>query len=809
MEVSFNWLREYLQLNISPKQLADKISRMGVEVTNIHSLRGNLSKLIVGYIVSIKHHPKNKHLFICYVDVGLKKLVQIVCGASNVAENQYVIVALPGSIIFENKEIKLEKIDGEISEGMICSLKDLGFNSKIIPNYFMNGIFIFPNKVEIGKEIFSYLDMDDQILSLEVTPNRADILGMHGVAWEVGAICNKKPEFGHVKFNKEKIINKKTGDFVKVNILNKDIANSYQVRIVTDVTVKQSPLWMQKRLWNSGIQPINNIIDSANYIMLTYGLPIGVYDYDKIKNHKLNIRYAKNKIDYIKINGIKHGLNSNDIIISDDDNVIALAGIANDDAFLVDNKTKTIVLETASFNPLNIRKTAQRCNIHTESSYRYERGVNVMDVDESLNAVCATIAYLGNGRISDDILSVSKINPLPTVLDISLDRINKVLGLKLSEIEVRDIFKRLGFHVENNDGLFLVSIPPRRWDISIEADLIEEIGRLYGYDKLPSTLPHTIMTPGFLNPYQKFIKNIRNIMESSGLDQSISYSLTNENKASQFVQKKTYPTKVNLPMTKDHCYLRENLISGLLNNIAYNISHKQLNLGLYEEGKVFLKDSELQIRPNEIEYLAGAITGLAHARNWNINKRNVDFYDLKGVLDFLFSNCNFQGNVYYYPTSKYNDMHPGRTADIYVNNIFVGFIGQVHPFIAESYHINSDVYVFQLNIDKLFSLPKNNIIYHEISKFPKIERDISILVNKDINNYDVEEIIKNNGGKFLQKIQLFDVYQNKDISNINKKSLAYKLTFLNHNHTLTEQEINDAMHSICKYLKLELNADIR
>lgn len=806
MEVSYHWLQEYLQLDVDPKKLADKISRTGIEVDSTHEADEGLKKLVVGHILDVKQHPNADHLHICQVDVGNGEVTQIICGAPNVAKDQYVIVALPGARIANNVKIKKGKMRGEASNGMICGLQEIGFSDAVVPKEFADGIYVFNEPVQVGSSVFPYLGMDDPILTLEITPNRADALGMHGMAWEVGAIYNQKPQFEIVKVNENTDVN--VNDLLHAHVADAKLAPSYQLRVIQNVKVQPSPMWLQIRLWNAGIRPINNIVDATNYMMLTYGQPLHAYDYDKIANHELNVRHAQKGEVLITLDDKEQQLQSDDIVIADSEKPIALAGVMGGLNTEVSDTTTNIVLESASFDATSVRKTAQRHNCRTAASSRFEKGTNLADINTALDATAELITKLSNGsKVATGTISATSVTPLPVIIDISLDRINHVLGTQLSGDEVQNIFERLGFEVTNSDNLFSVSVPPRRWDIAIEADLIEEVVRLYGYDKLPATLPVMQMTVGALNQQQQLLRNTRHFLESAGLDQAISYALTTEEKATQFMQATSYLTKVAWPMTNEHVYLRENLISGLLNDIAYNVARKQDNVALYEQGRVFLKDNENEKRPTEVEYVAGAMTGLMVNNGWNTTKRPVDFYDIKGVTDFLLSNYHLQDEITYHATKDRLQMHPGRTADIYVGNTLVGFVGQVHPIIAKAYAIPT-TYVFQMDMDKILALPKQNVKSQPTPKFPTVDRDIALLVNADLTNEQVKDVIVKNGGAYLNKVTLFDVYTGENIAK-NKKSLAYTLVFLNREQTLTEDQVNSAMAKIIKHLQSDLDAQVR
>ncbi|MFD1672767.1 phenylalanine--tRNA ligase subunit beta [Agrilactobacillus yilanensis] len=805
MKISYQWLQDYIKLTEDPDVLADKVSRTGIEVAGVDYPSRGLKKIVVGHINQVEPHPDSDHLHICQVDVGEAEAYQIVCGAPNVAAGQDVIVALPNSRIADNVKIKKSKMRGVVSQGMICALQEIGFSDSVVPKDYANGIYVFTEPVTVGEPVFKYLGMDDAILDFDITPNRADTLGMHGTAWEVGAMYNEKPQF-----KKPVVTESQTParDLLKVTVENKAKVPAYYLRVVENIKIKPSPMWLQIRLWHAGVRPINNVVDITNYIMLTYGQPLHAFDYDKLGPKQIVVRNAKADEPLTTLDGVERTLTTEDLVITDGVAPLGFAGVMGGLDSEITDTTKTVVLESALFNGTSIRKTAQRHNLRTDASTRFEKGIDNASIQEALEAAASLLTELADAQVAKGILVGNDYVAEDTVVAIKVSRINHVLGTTLSTDTITDIFERLGFGVKlETDDQLMVSVPPRRWDISIQADLIEEVARMYGYDNLPSTLPVVAMNPGKFNPQQQFIRRAKQMMQASGLSEVISYGLTTETKATQFLMTQNdVLTKLDWPMTVDHAYLRLNLISGLLNDVAYNIARNQTDLAIYEQGRAFTK-TEAAIRPDEREYLAGAVTGLVKQANWLQTKQAADFYYLKGIVDQFLTAHNYTGAVTYVPNEKRPEMHPGRTADIYVGTQFVGFIGQVHPAIAKAYDIN-ETYVFQLDLTTLLTLTSERLISQSAPKYPAVTRDIALLLEKDVSNEQVVTIIQRRGGQYLQNIQLFDVYQGKNIK-LGHKSLAYSLTFQNSEATLTEDAINEQMAKIVDHLKAEVHAEIR
>ncbi|UQS82556.1 phenylalanine--tRNA ligase subunit beta [Bombilactobacillus folatiphilus] len=806
MKISTKWLAQYVQLPESPEKLADRETVTGIEVDEIIKPDAGLKKLVTGKIVSLKAHPDSDHLNVCQVDVNQDELLQIVCGAPNVAQGQTVIVALPGARIADNQKIKKGKFRGVESNGMLCALQEIGFDDAVVPNEFKNGIYVFSETEEIplGQPVYPYLGMDDTILDFDLTPNRADALGMRGAAWEVAAMYDEKPEFEHSLVQEGST---SAADKLSVEVPDVNLAPTYRTRVINNVQIKPSPLWLQVRLWNNGIKPINNIVDITNYIMLDFGQPLHAYDYDKLGSKKLTVRLAAKGEQFTALNEKVYDLDDQDIVISNDEQAVGLAGVMGGLATSVTDQTKNIILEAGVFNPTKIRKTAQRHNLRTDASARFEKGVDLSAVAEALDTAAQLVTQLADGDVLAEQLVGSQSALTPTVVKITVDQINHALGTEISEAEVIAIFERLGFHVEQQNNELVVTVPLRRWDIFIESDLIEEVARIYGFDKIPSTLPVGTQTIGGYTPRQKFLRQSRRALRSLGYDEVISYSLTTEEKAAAFSSPDVVVTKVDWPMTQDHEYLRTNLVSGLLDDLAYNAARKQTDVAIFEQGRVFVKSDKSVVRPAEVEMIAGAISGNVVTSTWNQTAQTVDFYNVKGDVEQLIASFNKKATILFQATGSIKKLHPGQTAIILMNEQPVGFVGTVHPQVLQKLRLAPTV-VFQLDLEKIMALPDQSQIYVETSKYPAIQRDIALILPDVVTNESVELAIQKVAGPYLTDIQLFDVYAGKGITS-QHKSLAYRLTFQNSEATLTDVEVNHYFDAVKQTLQDLFNAQIR
>lgn len=806
MKVSKNWLNEYLTLDIEPKVIAEKIARTAVEIDSVKRPSEGLKKIVVGYVDSLVPHPDSDHLSVCQVDVGEEELIQIVCGAPNIAAGQKVIVALPNSRIADNVKIKRGKMRGQASEGMICALQEIGFSESVVPKEFVEGIYVMPEDAVPGEPVFDYLGMNDDIIDVDVTPNRADMLSMRGVAHELSADYDVPATFKHPDLKETS--DEKIEDYISLALPDKTLAPTYSMRVIKDLTVKASPMWLQIRLWNAGVRPINNVVDVTNYILMDYGQPLHAFDYNKLGSKDILVRTANAGEKITTLDTEERELKDSDIVITNGEKAIAIAGTMGGESTQITNETVTVALESAVFNNSMVRKTARSQGIHSEASMRFERGINVATVQESLDAAAELIAELGDGTVVTGTASASRLEAESTFVDTTTTHLNNVMGTELSEMQITKLFQQLGFTVTNRGSVLNVEVPARRWDISIEADLVEEIARIYGYDNIPSTLPTGEMTPGKYTYKQKLVRQARHILESAGLSEAISYGLTTEEKAGKFIfeEKDVYTTNLMFPMSSERTTVRMNLISGLLDDLSYNEARKSDNIAFYEQGRVFFR-SEDEDRPVEIEHIAGAMTGLFKLANWQSEKQPVDFFMIKGVVEQLLTQLQLADDVTYVASESHEDMHPGRTADVYLKDELIGFVGQVHPNAAKEFNLK-ETYVFELDLQKLVDAKKEERLFAPISKFPAVTRDVALMVANESANSDIETLIKNQGGKHLIDIHLFDLYQGSHIES-GMKSLAYTLTYQDTAKTLVEEDVTKDFNRVIEALKETFKADIR
>lgn len=801
MLVSYKWLKELVDVDVTTAELAEKMSTTGIEVEGVETPAEGLSNLVVGHVLSCEDVPET-HLHLCMVDTGDDEPRQIVCGAPNVRAGIKVIVAIPGARIADNYKIKKGKIRGMESLGMICSLQELGLPDSIIPKEFSDGIQILPEDAVPGQSIFPVLGLDDEIIELSITPNRADALSMRGVAHEVAAIYGKEVHFPVKSLNEA---DKAAADVIQVAI-ESDKVLTYKARVVENVTVAPSPQWLQNLLMNAGIRPINNIVDVTNYVLLLFGQPMHAFDLDKFEDKKIVARDARAGEKLVTLDAEERELTADDIVITVADKPVALGGVMGGQSTEIDASSKNVVLEAAVFNGKSIRKTSGHLNLRSESSSRFEKGINYATVSEALDFAATMLQELGNGTVLAGQVSAGNLPTEPVEVSTSLDYVNVRLGTELTYADVEAVFAKLGFAVAGNAEHFTVSVPRRRWDISIQADLVEEIARIYGYDKLPTTLPEAGATAGELTASQKLRRKVRTIAEGAGLSEIISYALTTPEKAVEFTAQPTTITELMWPMTVDRSALRQNIISGMLDTVAYNVNRKNNNLAIYEIGTIFHQTGDAKVDlPQEVETFAFAISGLVKEKDFQTQPVPVDFFYAKGIVEALSAKLNV--TLEYVATKDLTSMHPGRTAVILLDGNTIGFVGQVHPQTAKVYGI-PETYVGEINLQALEAGLKADQTFQEITKFPAVSRDMALLLPAETTHNQVVAAIESAKVKRMTAIKLFDVYAGANIE-VGKKSMAYSLTFQNPEASLTDEEVAKFMEKITKALVETLSAEVR
>ncbi|MBM7714764.1 phenylalanyl-tRNA synthetase beta chain [Bacillus thermophilus] len=803
MLVSYKWLQEYVDLgNITAAELAEKITRSGIEVDGVEQLSKGLKGIVVGEVLECEQHPQADKLKKCLVDIGEGEPVQIICGAPNVAKGQKVIVAKVGAVLPGNFKIKKAKLRGEESNGMICSLQELGIEGKLVPKEFADGIYAFKDDVEAGTDAIPLLNLDDEVLELDLTPNRADALSMLGMAYEAAAILDQDVNLPDIEIDET---DEKAESMISVKVEAPEDNPLYTAKIIKNVKIGPSPLWMQMRLMAAGIRPHNNVVDITNYILLEYGQPLHAFDYDLFGSKEVVVRRAREGEKIVTLDDIERTLTSEQLVITNGKVPVALAGVMGGADSEVNDDTTTILLESAYFSGQSIRDTSKYHGLRSEASQRYEKGVDPERVRPAAERAAQLMAKYAGGDVLTGLVEANHLSIEPAVVSITLEKINRVLGTEISMDEVKKIFERLKFGVQIEGSLITVTVPTRRGDISIEEDLIEEVARLYGYDRLPKTLPKGEATPGGLTKAQRNRRMTRDFLEGAGLFQAITYSLTSEAKSVMFSLEHREPVKLSMPMSEERSRLRLSLIPQLLESLSYNIARKNESVALYEIGSVFLNEGEGR-QPEEREHIAGAMTGMWVDHPWQGEEKMVDFFVAKGILEGLFKKLGVDPHIEWKP-AQIEGMHPGRTAQIYLAGEEIGFVGQLHPHLQKEFDLKNTI-LFELMAEPLFHYEHPELRYKPIPRFPAISRDIALVVDKAVDAGTLASIIKDAGGKWLKDIYVFDLYEGEHMPD-GKKSIAFSLTFAAPDKTLTDEEVAAAHSKVVEAVQKKAGAELR
>ena len=789
MKLSINFLKDYVDLDedIDVKKLAEDMTNAGNEYDEAGNLI-NATKLVIGEIVECKEHPDSDHLHCCKVNVG-KEVLDIVCGAPNARKGIKVIVALDGAQL-PGGIIKCGKIRGEVSNGMMCSIAELGLDNKFLTEEDKAGIHELPADAPIGEDPIAYMKLNDQVIDFELTANRGDLLSILGMAYEVGAIYDKKVkdiDLSH-KENKENI-----NDIFKVKV-NTENCSIFLAKKVKNVVIKESPDFIKSRLIASGIRPINNVVDISNYVMLETGQPLHFYDADCLKDC-LEVRMANEREKLTTLDGIERDLKTEDIVISDGEKAIGLAGVMGGLETEITDKTKNIIIESAIFDSVKVRRTSNAI-LRSEASNRFEKGLDPNRTFMAIERACHLLEKYASGEVVGDIAKYDTTEKEDKIINITAENINNILGMTISEKEILDVFRRLGFKAIVEDGVIVVSVPRRRLDIVIKEDLIEEVGRIYGVNNIKGKLPNILPKMG---SYDKCTRQIRNKMVDLGLNETLSYVLVPEADAKMFTKDDYETVKLLAPLSEDKNTLRHSLLVALYKIYEYNKARNNKDVSIFEIGKAFQKKDE---EYTETKKLAALMSGEYYL---GLDKKKVDFYVIKGVAEEILDYLGYNGRYSFVRNLEKtpDELHPGQSAVISVNNDIVGIIGKIHPKVEKD-----DVYVLEIDLDRLLSKRVGKMKYKEISKFPNIKKDLSIVVDKKVSAQEIGMKIKKLAGSLLESSEVFDVYTGTGIEE-DKKSISFALTFGKGDRTLTDDEINEVMNKIIAGLEKDIKAELR
>lgn len=790
MKTSLKWIKDMVPgLDVTPREYMDAMTLSGSKVEFYDEMDENLDKIVVGLIEKIEKHPDADKLVVCQVDIGSEKL-QIVTGAKNVKEGDKIPVVLNGGCVLDgNKPVKIKtgKLRGVESQGMFCSVEELGSSTDMYPEAPEDGVYVFEDDVKVGDDAIKLLGRDDVVVEYEITSNRVDCFGVLGLAREAAATFNKefKPPVVPVTGNDEDVKN-----YIDVEILNEDLCKRYTARVVKDIKVEPSPKWMQRRLMAQGIRPINNIVDITNYVMEEYGQPMHAYDLETIEDYKIVVRNAAEGEKFTTLDGVEREMDESVLMICDGKKPVGIAGIMGGENSMITDDVKTMLFEAACFDGTNIRLSSKKVGLRTDASSKFEKGLDPNNAILAINRACQLIEELGAGTVVGGVVDVYPKKREEITLPFEPDKYNKMLGTNISPEEMKEYFKRLELKVEGDK----VTIPTWRQDLESYADLAEEVARFYGYDKIPTTLPSGEATAGKLS-YKLSIENIiKDTAENYGFSQAMCYSFESPKVFDKLLLEEDSEYRktvvISNPLGEDYSIMRTLPLDGMLTSLSTNYNRRNKDVRLYELGNVYLpKLLPVEELPEERMMLTLGMYGEG------------DFYTLKGVVEELFTNLGIdEKKVKYSPDKKKPFLHPGRQASVVYKGMELGYIGEVHPLVASNYSIKDRVYIAVIDTKILRDEASFDNKFTPIPKFPAATRDISMVVPKEIFAGSIEEVFENKGGAYLESYNLFDIYEGNQILS-GHKSMAYSLVFRAQDKNLSDEDVNQAMNRILKALQ--------
>ena len=795
MKFSENWVREWVSPSISTEQLCDQITMLGLEVDGVEKVAGDFTGVVVGEVVECAQHPDADKLRVTKVNVGGDRLLDIVCGAPNCRQGLKVVCATEGAVLPGDFKIKKTKLRGQPSEGMLCSFSELGIDVDA------DGIIELPLDAPVGTNLREYLDLDDKAIEISLTPNRADCLSIAGVAREVGVVNKQvvnQPHFDAVPAT--------ISDKVQIELKAPEACPRYLLRVVKNVNVKaQSPIWLQEKLRRCGIRSIDPIVDITNYVLLELGQPMHAFDVSKV-SQPVQVRLANNGEELVLLDGTTAKLQSNTLVIADQTGPLAMAGIFGGQASGVDAETtKDVILEAAFFAPLAIAGRARQYGLHTDSSHRFERGVDFTLQRHAMERATALLLNICGGE-AGEICEVVSEQYLPKVNEVTLrrEKLDGLLGHHIETETVTEIFERLGFAVKYANDVWTVTSASWRFDIEIEEDLIEEVARIYGYNSIPNNAPLAHLRMREHKESDLDLSRIKTALVDADYQEAITYSFVDP-KVQTLLHSEIEALVLPNPISVEMSAMRVSLLSGLLGAVLYNQNRQQNRVRLFETGLRFVPDANAEFGVRQEFVLAGVITGTAKSECWTGKAETVDFFDLKGDLESILSLTEV-GNRVKFVAKAYSALHPGQSAAIELDGKEIGFIGTIHPLIAQKLGLNGKAVVFEILWDAIAN--RRVVQAKEISKFPANRRDLALVVADNVPAGDIIEACKKAGGEKLTQVNLFDVYQGIGVAS-GHKSLAISLTIQDNEKTLEDDEINAVISAVLNEVKQRFNAELR
>lgn len=808
MKSSLLWMQDYVDVDMTQdmQAFADKMTIAGIPVEQVEYWGTELKKIKTGKILEIEKHPDADKLVVCQVDMGDETL-QIVTAATNVRVGQVVPVAVHGAHLPGGVKIKKSKLRGVPSNGMFCSAHEFGFDDSLLLPKEREGIWILPPDTPVGVDAIDYLKMNDVVYEYELTPNRADCFSMVGLSREFAVLSGKEARYPEISVKEcdESIDGK-----VKISIDDEELCSRYTARLLLNIKIGPSPMWMQQRLRKSGVRPINNIVDATNYTMIELGIPLHAYDYDKVAGHHLIARRAKEGEDMKTLDSIDRKLNENMLVIADEEKPACIAGIMGGFYSEVTENTKTVILECASFKGSNIRHTGRMLGLRSEASGRFERGLDADSCINSINRCAQLLQQMGACDVAKGIVDVYPKPQGTTKISFTAEQVNKFLGTEIPEADMLHILETLQFGLEKDGDTVTAIVPSYRGDCTEMPDIAEEVARIYGYENIPSTRPWSEITVGETGLEHDVNEKVSAILSSAGLNETVTFSFMHPDqlKKLQFADDDPVYQAVPIinPITEDFPLMRTTLIPSLMDVLVRNQAVKSPSVGIYEVAPVYLpKALPITELPDQETHVAGLLYGQCTAAEWPTAAANYDFYDLKGYVEAILDGLGVKADI---EVSDYPIFHPGKAAKYVADGKVICQLGELHPKAIDNYDVTGPVYVFELNVTAL--LPMINLMpdYHKVSKFPGTSRDLAFLAPVGTKSADILAVIKKDGGEYLEGVRLFDMYQGKQVPR-GFKSLAYSLSFRSDEGTLTDSDIEGNIEAIVNELKESLGCQLR
>ena len=794
MKVPLRWLKEYLDVSLPPAELAEKLTMAGMEVKGWQAIGGSWENIVIGQIAAINPHPNADRLTLPTVDLGTEQQT-VVCGAPNLKLGDKVVFARVGARLIDGHtgeafRLKAAKIRGVASSGMVCSEKELGISES------HEGILVLPADAPVGTPLADYLG--DVIFDLDITPNRPDCLSVIGVAREVAALTGKKINLTEASYEEASPPIEKQ---VSIEIKAPDLCPRYSASLITGIKIADSPPWMQERLIACGMRPINNIVDVTNYVMLEYGEPLHAFDYNQLRGKKIIVRRAGEGEIMVTLDGVKRTLSSQTLVIADEERAVAIAGVMGGADSEVMDETTAILLEAANFNPASIYNTGNTLGLPSEARLRFERGISPGLTIPALKQATQLIARLSGGKAAKGIIDVYPGKPERKPILLSIERVNAFLGVEFTPEQIEKALTSLGFEVKPSGPDFRVTAPYWRSDISLVEDLIEEIARIIGYERIPITMLSEPLPRQNPDPIINLKREVRRSLTGYGFQEVINYSLTSLELINKLLLKPLEPVRLANPMTADQEYLRPSLRPNLLPALAANRRHEAGSIRLFELGRVYRPRAK--DLPSEPEIVCGLLSGPKSEPSWRGGEEAVDFFETKGVVEGLLSQLGIEAN---FEAGDDDSLHPSRQAAVVIGGKRVGIFGELHPKVTEAFELSGAVYLIEINLTALLPFTLGHRLYQPIPRFPAVVRDIALIVDAGVNNSQVRDIIT--GFSLVSQVALFDLYTGGQLPK-GKKSLAYRITFQSPSQTLTDDEVNKVLEKILAKLSKQLGATLR